>query len=332
MDKFDRLYELHGVLSGRRTPIALPDLMARLDCSRATVLRLIALLRDKLSAPVHYERDADGYRYRPDPDGRAYELPGLWFNARELQALLTMQRVLGEIGSGLLDEHLAPLAQRIEQLLAHKRLGLSQATRRVRMAGTWSRSFGEWFDVVASATLQRQRLRLFYHGRSRDRRTERTVSPQRVVRYRDNWYLDAFDHDRRALRRFAVDRVRRAVEIDQPGVEICGRELDEHFGSAYGIFTGKASRTAVLRFSAERARWVADERWHPDQTGQFLTDGRYELRVPYRDARELIGDILRHGAEVEVVRPAQLRGAVTGALRAALQQYPRRSSAGDDAQ
>lgn len=326
MDKFDRIFELHTVLSARRTPLPLADLMARLECSRATAMRLLAFLRDRLGAPIHHERDPEGYRYRRDPGGRAYDLPGLWFNARELQALLTMQRALGEIGPGLLEEHLAPLAHRIEQLLAHERLGLSQAARRIRIIGMWARPLGEWFDALASATLQRRRLRLAYHGRERDRRTERTVSPQRLVHYRDNWYLDAFDHDRDALRCFAVDRVERAEELDRPAAEIAERDLDGHFGSAYGIFSGRANKTAVLRFSAERARWVADERWHPRQAGQFLTDGRYELRVPYRDGRELVADILRHGPHAEVVGPEELRAAVSVALRATLAMYAYRAA------
>jgi predicted DNA-binding transcriptional regulator YafY len=77
----------------------------------------------------------------------------------------------------------------------------------------------------------------------------------------------------------------------------------------------------VLRFSAERARWIADERWHPEQSGQFLTDGRYELRFPYRDSRELVMDILRFGAEVDVVSPEALRADVRRALEAALARH-----------
>ena len=78
-----------------------------------------------------------------------------------------------------------------------------------------------------------------------------------------------------------------------------------------------------LRFSAERARWVADERWHPEQSGQFLTDGRYELRIPYREDKELIMDILRHGADVEVVLPGTLRDSITTRLTQALSAYNR---------
>jgi predicted DNA-binding transcriptional regulator YafY len=174
---------------------------------------------------------------------------------------------------------------------------------------------------VAGATLQRQRVRIAYHSRGRDQRTERSVSPQRLVHYRDNWYLDAKDHLRNDLRSFSVDRILRVVPLNEAAEEVPGADLDAFFASAYGIFSGKANKLAVLRFSRERARWVADERWHPEQSGQFLTDGRYELRIPYRDARELIMDILRHGEEVEVVEPEGLREEVIGALRRALGRY-----------
>jgi predicted DNA-binding transcriptional regulator YafY len=66
---------------------------------------------------------------------------------------------------------------------------------------------------------------------------------------------------------------------------------------------------------------VAQERWHSAQQGRFLEDGRYELRVPYRDPRELIMDILKYGADVEVVAPEGLRQAVTAELREALARY-----------
>ena len=98
-------------------------------------------------------------------------------------------------------------------------------------------------------------------------------------------------------------------------------KLDEHFATAYGIFAGSPKQIAVLRFTAERARWVADERWHPDQVGQFLTDGKYELRIPYRDERELVMDILKYGPDIEVVGPESLRKQVADKLRKALELY-----------
>ena len=78
----------------------------------------------------------------------------------------------------------------------------------------------------------------------------------------------------------------------------------------------------MLRFSAERARRVTDVRWHREPVWQYLVDGRYELRIPYRDERELVMDIMRHGADVEVLGPAALRESVAGQLKSALAQYP----------
>jgi proteasome accessory factor C len=323
MDKFDRIYDLHRLLAGRRTPLPLTDLMERLSCSRSTALRLIALLKDQLGAPIVFDHDIGGYRYQPGPDGRAYELPGLWFNAQELQALLVFHRLMEGLEPGLLAEHLAPLSLRITELLAHKRLGLSQAAQRIRILGMAARSAGDWFRVIASATLQRCKLEIRYHSRSKDQVTHRVVSPQRLTRYRDNWYLDVQDHLRNALRSFSVDRIQHALELEERAVDVPEADLNEYFASAYGIFSGKSNKTAVLRFTPERARWVADERWHPQQVGQFLTDGRYELRIPYRDARELVMDVLRHGAEVEVVGPEHLQQAVANELERAARQYGR---------
>lgn len=321
MDKFDRIYELHRIFAARRTPIGDKELRGRLECSRATMYRLVSTLRDHLGAPIERTDDPAGFRYASGAQG-TYELPGLWFTDRELQSLLVFHRLLSTLEPGLLEEHLAPLRQRIEALLAHKRLGLAEAARRVRVIAIGNRPAGEWFRTLAAATLARQRLRLAYHARSTDRATEREVDPQRLTHYRDNWYLDAWDHLRGALRSFAVDRVKRAEELPQAARDVPEVELDEHYASSYGIFAGRANKTAVLVFSRERARWVADERWHPQQTGQFRTDGAYELRIPYRDARELVMDILRHGPEVEVIAPESLRTAVADSLRRAVAQYP----------
>jgi proteasome accessory factor C len=179
--------------------------------------------------------------------------------------------------------------------------------------------------VLASATLQRRKLRVRYHSRSKDEVSERTLSPQRLVHYRGDWYLDAWCETRKSLRSFSVDRIKHAAELDEQAQDFFDAELDEYFASAYGIFSGRANKTAVLRFSPNSSRWVADDRWHPRQVGQFLTDGSFELSIPYRDDRELLMDILKYGPEVEVISPESLRNAIARKLQAALSHYPRTS-------
>jgi len=77
----------------------------------------------------------------------------------------------------------------------------------------------------------------------------------------------------------------------------------------------------LIRFTRDGARWIADEKWHPQQEATWLPDGRYELRIPYREPRELVMDIMRQGKNVEVVAPDELREQVRRELQEALSQY-----------
>ena len=136
------------------------------------------------------------------------------------------------------------------------------------------------------------------------------VSPQRLIHYRDNWYLDAWCHERNALRSFSLDAIQNVTLLDEIAKTIVEADLDAELGSGYGIFSGREVEWAELCFSVERARYVGREALHKEQTGEWLPDGRYLLRIPYSDERELIMDILRHGDDVEVLSPASLRSAL----------------------
>ncbi|MBN1595013.1 WYL domain-containing transcriptional regulator [candidate division FCPU426 bacterium] len=319
MDLFDRIFKLHQILSQSHYPVSRIKLQTQLECSRATVNRCLDDLKDYLHAPVEYNRKAGGYQYAKDRKA-AYELPGLWFNASELRALLALQQLLSDIQPGLLEAHLAPFKKRIEQILCSKRAGTGRAGKCIRFLGMASRpAEADTFRTVANALLKYRRLRITYHSRSRNATTVRAVSPQRLVHYRSNWYLDAWDHRKRALRSFALERIKQADPVKQPAKKIPASRLDAYFAAGYGIFAGKPKNIAVLKFSAERARWVAEEKWHPRQKGRFES-GCYILEVPYSDHRELVMDILKHAPHVEVLAPGSLKKEIKGILGAAIKK------------
>jgi predicted DNA-binding transcriptional regulator YafY len=320
VDRFDRIFELNRIFQAARYPVSRQRLEEALECSRATVTRLIEDMRLHLNAPIVYDREHNGYRY-DTAEGTMYELPGLWFNASELQALLTVQQLLTRVQPGLLDQHLRPLQKRIGALLELQRGGFDGLAARVRMIQVGARSGGAHFQTVAGGLAQRQRLWVRYFSRVSDRRDEREISPQRLVYYRDNWYLDAWCHLREGLRTFALDAIEAARPVSTPALEVAEEALDRHVAASYGIFAGEPDQLAVLRFSAERARWVAKEDWHRDQEGRFLEDGSYELRIPYSQPLELAMDVLRYGPDVEVLAPAALRDLVRDRLAAALTLY-----------
>ncbi len=321
MEKLQKIYRLHQIFKDRHHPVALAALQTALECSRATVNRIIRDMRLYFDAPIEYDRERNGYHYAA-PAGSGFELPGLWFSPEELLALLTLQQLLAAAQPGLLDSQLAPLRQRIETLLAAEHLGAGEISKRVRILRMAGRDVApQRFQTLAGALVQRKQLAIHYSSRTKGEDSQRTLSPQRLVHYRDNWYLDAWCRLRGALRSFAVERISAARALDETCIDIPEDQLDTHFASSYGIFAGTPDHIAVLRFTPERARWVADEQWHPQQQGHILEDGCYELHIPYSDPRELVMDILKYGGDVEVVSPPGLRQRVAEELGRAWGRY-----------
>ena len=320
MSRLDDLYRLHRLLDGRRAAISRQTLLDELQISRSKLTRLIADLRDRLGAPLVFDQEHNGYRF-DTADGR-YHLPGLWFTGEELHALVSLNHLLQTLQPGLLDHLLAPIRARLDNILQAEHMGSGEAQKRIRILAMSARTREmQRFQPVAAAVLQRKRLSIQYYNRDRDEISTRKISPQRLVHYRDNWYLDAWCHRKKALRIFAVECIQQATALERIARNIPEAILNRELASAYGIFAGHPVATAVLRFSAYRARWVADETWHPEQRSRWLDDGRYELSIPYSRDTELVMDILKHGAEVEVIAPEALKAAVKKQLDQARSQY-----------
>ena len=91
--------------------------------------------------------------------------------------------------------------------------------------------------------------------------------------------------------------------------------------AGYGIFAGSKVEWAKLRFTPQAARWVSAQKWHPDQRTSVEKDGAYLLELPYAAAPELVMEILKFGADVEVLAPVSLRERVAQTLAQAASRY-----------
>lgn len=302
----------------RKHVVPMQVFVDELEVSEKTVKRDIEFLQDRLECPLRYDRKRGGWVI--DDEGR-FELPGVWFEASEVFALLMMLHLVEGVQPGLLEEHLGPLENRLRRMLA---VGAPKASieGKVKLIHFAPRKVDpKHFQVLASGLLDGKKLHIKYWVRERQELTARTVSPQQLVHYRENWLLDAWCHERNALRSFSLDAVRQVQVLDETAIKVSQEDMRKHFQSGYGIFAGEANDRALLKFSARRAEEVALETWHPDQTSRTLEDGSYLLEVPYSNDKELISDLLRHGTEVEVLGPPELRQKVHETLCAAARKY-----------
>jgi len=331
MDRTERFYRIE-LLIKRQSGVSFEQLLSELEVSPATLKRDLQYLRDRMDAPIVYARDENVYRFadgggasglaRPG-GGKAHELPGVWFSEKELHALLTMhQLIAGLDDGGVLGRHLQPLLDKLHGMLGASGDEAQVLMRRVSIVNPAKRPVpSRFFEEAVSAVLNRRRLTISYYTRTKRSESERVLSPQRLLHYRNTWYLDAWCHASEGLRRFALDAVRAAKVQDEPARELAMDKVEAELDRGYGIFGGARLQWATLHFDAEAAQWVAQEEWHPQQQLKAQADGSLRMRLPYSDPTELVMDVLRHGPNVRVLAPAELVELVRTRLTQTLQGY-----------
>lgn len=328
MSQATRLRDIVAILEATHGPVPVARFRDELGVSLSTFKRDLNVLRDQMQAPIAWMPGENGVErgYMLQDKGWSsgkLGLPRAWFSASEIYALLMIQELASHIGPGLLTEHLQPLIIRITMMLSAADDSPDDVRAHVRILTSASkRRASPHFETVARGAVKKQRLQILYFTRSRNEHSERIVSPQLLVHYKENWYLVAWCHKADGLRMFALDAIEEATLLQVAAKAAPKNQIEDLIGRDFGLYSGKDRQWAKLLFSSRQAPWVRAETWHPEQTSETTEDGGYLLAVPYSDPRELILEILRYGPEVRVIEPVELRREVANRLRAAAALYP----------
>lgn len=240
MSEIVRLYKYKELLLGKRA-VPRQELMDKLEISEATFKRDLAKLRDQLHVPIEYDRDQGGYVMRQGHTDS--ELPGLWFSPEEVLSLVTIQHLMTQLEPGLLGPKLKLLQGRLAELMEKHGLASKDISRHIRVVHAGKRQLViKSFEGVTAATMARQRIKIWHFSRQNGKTTEREVSPQRLVHYRDNWYLDAWCHLRDDVRSFSIDAIQRVSILDTAAKEVTylsGQPETRQIGGLPGISSQK---------------------------------------------------------------------------------------------
>lgn len=315
MTKSERHALLLQRLPKNQQTITLMQLAQSLERSERTIRRDIEELVDQRHAPWFI---CNGNVYLDSSRAQQIELEGYWFTAEELFSLLALYQMVDSLSEGLLSGHFHEFKQRILQVLGPKQQS-QNLTRNVKIIPIASPTINnQLLNKVTQAIAKQQQLQIQFWNRHQNLTSERIISPYQLVRYRDRWFVDGYCHQKNGLRSFSLEAILHITPLKTTAKPIPPKQLQQHYQSSYGIFNGQANKIAILNFSAYQARWIKDQQWHPQQTSNWLADGRYQLHLPYNNDPELIQDILKFGTEVEVVSPPELRSKVIQKLQQTL--------------
>ena len=303
MSQFERIAYLDRSLR-ERGRLDSAEAARRFEVTARQIKRDIEYLRDRLDAPVVYDRRAKAYRYE-----RPYEQ--LLFADEKLLIFYVLMKSLAA------NEHYVPVASKliVEEIERH----VSRDYRSVADRISYELPIAEAVDlesvtIVCQALLLRRRLDIVYRN-AKGERSERAIEPERLVNYGGRWYLIAHDLLRDDLRTFHLSRLEAAAlskERTSSGDPARKKSVTDYLASGFGIFKGKTTKRAVIRVRGQAAALIARQTWH---SAQKMKRGTEEDDTPYTDVdlpaadwRELLGRVLSFGSQAEVLAPPEFRG------------------------
>jgi predicted DNA-binding transcriptional regulator YafY len=290
--------------------IRLAEIVKRFEVSERQAKRDLEFLRYRLDAPLQWDYSQRWYGYLT-------QFPGLDF--ADEKALLFY--VFARAAAGTLAY--VPLAEaealdRLRDLVPPALRGLEGAVR-------YDLPDFEPADTETLALL----LRAIGAGKAleadyRDlegKEGNRLLAPRRIINYAGTWYCLAFDHALRQLRTYKVSRFGNISRLLHSAEGLPGDEaVETYLEASYGMFKGMGDKLAVLRFRGRAGEIVRGEIWHPDQKARQGRDPSggpwFELEVPVSRWEEILGRLLRFGAEGEAVAPPEFRNEWLAAIEA----------------
>jgi proteasome accessory factor C len=312
----DQVQRLHGLFKKHPDGLNMMTLTAELAVSPEVVQQVLNTLTEEHNAPIQYNTATRAYHYAADARD-TFQLPGVTLSATELRGMAAVLNLLNDLNQGEGSDDLTRMQQLMNSLITAHGLDITDINRRIRILTNNKRPSNNYiYQQVSEAIFARKQLNIKYAA-SDQSLSERAVSPQTLVYYRDQWYLDAWCHKRQQLRTFMLSRINSAYQINEAAREFTADEIDQHFHNSYGIFSGGDQKTADIIFLPGAAHLVAQQQWHPDAKGQWHGD-EYHLNLPYNDDRELLRDLLSYAPNVIVNGPEELKNAYKKRLQDAL--------------
>lgn len=301
-----RLHTIIRLLEARRS-MTLDDLAQECGVDRRTIHRdLNAVEEAGYTLTSEWQERKKSYSFLT----KSRNIPPITFTLNQLLSLYLLRSLGVHLAGTPFQAETEELFRNITSVLPDRYAAHLERIARVSLpilhgARDYSAA-GAYVGELQRALLHQYRARLVYAKKGRGASEDYEVDPYTLVFHKGGVYLLGYAHNRKAMRLFALERLR-GVEVTRQRFEIpAGYQPEDHFGAAFGL-VGDKPMTVCVRFSPEIAHSVKDRQWRPAQKVSTDREGRVLIEFEAAGEMELVSWILSYGAHAEVLEPAELR-------------------------
>lgn len=145
------------------------------------------------------------------------------------------------------------------------------------------------------------------------------VRPYCVKYFKQRWYLLG-DSDL-GLRIYSLDRFVDMEELEEHFEIPKGFDAEEYFGNYFGVIIGEEPEDVKIRVVPDQVKYFRTLPMHGSQRETVQEDGSSVFSYHIAPTFDFVQEILSHGADVEVLEPAELRESVAGIIAGMASRY-----------
>lgn len=145
------------------------------------------------------------------------------------------------------------------------------------------------------------------------------VRPYCVKYFKQRWYLLG-DSDL-GLRIYSLDRFVDMEELEEHFEITKGFDAEEYFGNYFGVIIGEEPEDVKIRVVPDQVKYFRTLPLHGSQRETVQEDGSSVFSYHIAPTFDFVQEILSHGADVEVLEPAELRESIADIVAGMASRY-----------
>lgn len=145
------------------------------------------------------------------------------------------------------------------------------------------------------------------------------VRPYCVKCFKQRWYLLG-DSDL-GLRIYSLDRFVDMEELEEHFEIPKGFDAEEYFGNYFGVIIGEEPEDVKIRVVPDQVKYFRTLPLHGSQRETEQEDGSSVFSYHIAPTFDFVQEILSHGADVEVLEPAELRESIADIIAGMASRY-----------
>lgn len=167
--------------------------------------------------------------------------------------------------------------------------------------------YKEIIQIIEKSIEKSESLLIEYYSLSSNQESKRKIDPYELIYNSGAWYLIAYCYNREEILIFRVDRIK-DIELTKKIFQKKNNfTIDEYMKNTWGVERSDKEKRVVLIFEGKAARLVKEKEWHPSQEIINLPGDRIRFEVTTGSMEEIKSWILSFGADVEIIRPKELK-------------------------